>query len=177
MSGKKVDFRPGFDCHGLPTELGVQKKFGRNLTTEDLRNKCKDWANDFTEKQKTTFKSLGVLADWENSYQTMDKNYEFNQLKVLYKLLNSGQVYLDNRPVYYSPSTQTVLAESELEYKNRTDKSAYFTFECEDFLLLVWTTQPWTTLGNKAVCVNPNLTYCKVDYNGVKYLTSQDIRN
>lgn len=174
MSGKKVDFRPGFDCHGLPTELGVQKKFGRNLTTEDLRNKCKDWANDFTEKQKYTFKSLGVLADWENSYQTMDKNYEFNQLKVLYNLLNSGQVYLDKRPVYYSPSTQTVLAESELEYKNRTDKSAYFTFESEDCLLLVWTTQPWTTLGNKSVCVNPNMHYVKLQHNGKTYLTSKD---
>lgn len=175
MSGHKVDFRPGFDCHGLPTELGVQKKYGRNLSTEDLRNKCIDWANSFTNKQKETFKSLGVLADWDNSYQTMDKNYEYNQLKVLYKMLNDKMVYQDSRPVYYSPSSQTVLAESELEYKSRTDKSAYFTFELEDGTkLLLWTTQPWTVLGNVAVCVNPNMKYSKVKYNNSYYLTSSN---
>ncbi len=175
MSGYKVDFRPGFDCHGLPTELGVQKKFGRDLSTEDLRNKCMDWANNFTNKQKDTFKSLGVLADWDNSYQTMDKNYEYNQLKVLYKMLNDKMVYQDSRPVYYSPSSQTVLAESELEYKNRTDKSAYFTFDLEDETkLLLWTTQPWTVLGNVAVCVNPNMKYSKVKYNNQYYLTSSN---
>jgi len=178
MSGRKVDFRPGFDCHGLPTELGVQKKFGRNLSTKDLRNKCKDWANNFTQKQTETFKSLGVLADWENYYQTMMPKYEFNQLKVLYKLLNDGLVYLDKRPVYYSPSSQTVLAESELEYKMRKDKSAYFTLTLEDGnLLLVWTTQPWTLLGNKAVCVNNRLTYVKAKMNGKVYFLSESSLN
>lgn len=174
MSGRKVDFRPGFDCHGLPTELGVQKKFGRNLSTEELRNKCKDWANTFTKKQTETFKSLGVLADWENFYQTMMPSYEASQLKVLYKLLNDGSVFLDERPVYYSPSSQTVLAESELEYKNRVDKSAYFTFELEDkSLLLLWTTQPWTLLGNVAVCVNDRLDYCKVKVEDKVYVVGE----
>jgi len=175
MNGHKVDFRPGFDCHGLPTELGVQKKFGRDLTTEDLRNKCAEWANKFTNKQKETFKSLGVLADWDNSYQTMDKSYEYSQLQVLFKMLNDGMVYLDNRPVYYSPSSQTVLAESELEYKNRLDKSAYFTLELsDDTKLLLWTTQPWTVLGNVAVCANPSMLYSKVKYNNDTYLVSND---
>ena len=174
MSGNKVDFRPGFDCHGLPTELGVQKKFGRNLSTNELRNKCKDWANNFTQKQTETFKSLGVLADWDNYYQTMKPSYESGQLKVLYKLLNDGSVYLDNRPVYYSPSSQTVLAESELEYKTRKDKSAYFTFELKDgTLLLVWTTQPWTLLGNVAVCVNDRMNYCKVQVEGKVYVVGE----
>lgn len=174
MSGKKVDFRPGFDCHGLPTELGVQKKFGKNLSTKDLREKCKEWANTFTQKQIQTFKSLGVLADWDNYYQTMDVLYEVSQLKVLYKLLNDGSVYLDKRPVYYSPSSQTVLAESELEYKTRKDKSVYFTFELEDkTLLLLWTTQPWTLLGNVAVCVNERLNYCKVMLGGKVYIIGE----
>jgi isoleucyl-tRNA synthetase len=174
MSGKKVDFRPGFDCHGLPTELGVQKKFGRNLTTKELRDKCKDWASNFTNKQTETFKSLGVLADWDNHYQTMTPQYETGQLKVLYKLLKDGSVYLDKRPVHYSPSSQTVLAESELEYKNRLDKSAYFTFDLEDdSLLLLWTTQPWTLLGNVAVCVNDRLDYCKVKLDGKVYVVAQ----
>lgn len=175
MNGYKVDFRPGFDCHGLPTELGVQKKFGRDLTTEDLRNKCADWANKFTNKQKDTFKSLGVLADWNNSYQTMDKSYEYSQLQVLFKMLNDGMVYLDNRPVYYSPSSQTVLAESELEYKNRVDKSAYFTLKLNDGNnLLLWTTQPWTVLGNVAVCVNPSMNYSRVKHNNNYYVVSNE---
>lgn len=174
MSNKKVDFRPGFDCHGLPTELGVQRKFGRNLNDKDLREKCKEWANDFTEKQTNSFKKLGVLADWQNSYKTMDKEYEFNQLNVLYTLLNSGNVYLDKKPVYYSPSSKTVLAEFELEYKTRKDKSAYFTFELEDGSnLLCWTTQPWTVLGNVAVCVNDKLDYCEVYKDGKKYVLSE----
>jgi isoleucyl-tRNA synthetase len=175
MSGKKVDFRPGFDCHGLPTELGVQKKFGRDLTTEDLREKCGNWAETFKNKQTETFKSLGVLADWNNSYMTMDKDYEHNQLKVLYTLLKSGKVYLDERPVYYSPSTRTVLAESELEYKQRKDKSAYFTFKLDDGRnLLCWTTQPWTTLGNVAVCLNPELDYVETLVENKVYVTSKE---
>ena len=174
MSGEQVDFRPGFDCHGLPTELGVQKKFGRSLPTSELREKCKEWANTYTEKQKSTFKSLGVLADWDKSYQTMSKEYEVKQLEVLYHLLKSGKVYLDKRPVYYSPSSQTVLAESELEYKSRKDKSAYFTLPMENGTnLLVWTTQPWTLLGNKAVCVNPEMEYYLVESeDNQKYVTN-----
>ena len=162
MRGHKVSFRPGSDCHGLPTELAVQKKFGRMETTE-LRKKCKEWAKEYSEKQNETFKSFGIMAQWDNPYLTMDKEYESKQLEVLYKFLNKGTVYLDSRPVYYSPSSRTVLAESELEYKNRKDISAYFTFDLEDGRkLLLWTTQPWTVLGNVAVCVNPDYDYCDV---------------
>lgn len=105
-----------------------------------------------------TFKSLGVFAEWDNRYQTNTKEFEVKQLQLLYKLMTDGLVYLDNRPVHYSPSTRTVLAESELEYQDRTDTSAYFTFDLDDGRKMVaWTTQPWTLLGNKAVCVNPTL--------------------
>jgi isoleucyl-tRNA synthetase len=173
MSGNKVDFRPGSDCHGLPTELAVQKKYGRLETTE-LRSKCADWANEFSNKQNETFKSFGVLADWDNSYKTMNKEYESKQLEVLYNFLNKGLVYLDNRPVYYSPSSRTVLAESELEYKMRKDLSAYFTFDLEDGRkLLCWTTQPWTVLGNVAVCVNPDLEYLDVRLNEKTYVVAK----
>ena len=173
MNGEKVNFRPGFDCHGLPTELAVQKKWGR-LDTTELRFRCKEWAKEYSDKQKESFKSLGVLAEWDNPYYTMSPEFEVGQLKVLYKFLNDGLVYLDNRPVYYSPSSRTVLAESELEYKNRKDKSAYFTLDTEDGRkLLVWTTQPWTVLGNVAVCVNPDLEYVDVRHNDVVYVVSK----
>lgn len=177
MSGKKVDFRPGSDCHGLPTELAVQKKFGR-LDTTTLRLKCAEWASGFSEKQNKTFKSFGVLADWKNPYLTMTSDYESKQLEVLYNFLNSGLVYLDNRPVHYSPSSRTVLAESELEYKVRKDLSAYFTFDLEDGRkLLLWTTQPWTVLGNVAVCVNDKLDYLDVRYNDFVYVVAKSCKD
>jgi len=173
MKGDKVSFRPGSDCHGLPTELAVQKKFGR-LDTADLRDRCHDWAKEFSEKQNETFKSFGVLAEWDNPYLTMNKDYEYKQLEVLYNFLNSGLVYLDNRPVHYSPSSRTVLAESELEYKTRKDLSAYFTFDLEDGRkLLLWTTQPWTVLGNVAVCVNPTLDYLDVEVGDKTYVVAK----
>jgi len=173
MKGDKVQFRPGSDCHGLPTELAVQKKFGR-LDTTELRLKCADWAKEFSDKQNETFKTFGVFAEWNNPYLTMNKDYESKQLEVLYNFLNSGLVYLDNRPVHYSPSSRTVLAESELEYKTRKDLSAYFTFDLEDGRkLLCWTTQPWTVLGNVAVCVNPTLEYVDVKMNGKTYVVAK----
>lgn len=174
MNGYKVDFRPGWDCHGLPTELAVQKKFKKRLPLLELREECHKLANGFIEKQMETFKSLGVFAEWDNRYQTNTKEFEVKQLELLYNLLGQGLVYLDNRPVHYSPSTRTVLAESELEYMDRVDTSAYFTFDTEDGRKLVaWTTQPWTLLGNKAVCVNPTLTYKEVVKDGVTYLLGE----
>lgn len=104
----------------------------------------------------------------------MNKDYESKQLEVLYNFLNSGLVYLDNRPVHYSPSSRTVLAESELEYKTRRDLSAYFTFDLEDGRkLLCWTTQPWTVLGNVAVCVNQDLDYVDVKLSDVTYVVAK----
>lgn len=177
MSGKKVDFKPGFDCHGLPTELAVLKKFGTNLSTKELRDKCKEWAFEHSSKQKESFKSLGLFADWEKSYYTMSKEFEYKQLELFYGLLNKKLVYLDNRPVYYSPSSRTVLAESELEYKMRKDKSAYFKLKLNNNrYLLVWTTQPWTVLGNVAVCVNPDLTYKSVEHSGSVYVVEESFK-
>lgn len=174
MSGHKVSFRPGSDCHGLPTELSVLKKFG-NLNATDLRNKCGEFASHFSKRQNETFKSFGVFAEWNNPYLTMDKEYESKQLEVLYKFLNDGLIYLEERPVRYSPSSRTVLAESELEYKMRKDLSAYFTFTLEDDRkLLLWTTQPWTVLGNVAVCVNPDFYYVNVDYCGETYVVAKE---
>lgn len=174
MKGDRVSFRPGSDCHGLPTELAVQKKFGKLGTTE-LRLKCTEWAKEFSDKQNETFKSFGVFAEWSNPYLTMSKDYESKQLKVLYSFLNNGLVYLDSRPVYYSPSSRTVLAESELEYKVRKDLSAYFSFRLEDGRkLLCWTTQPWTVLGNVAVCVNSNLMYVDVKMGDDTYVVAKE---
>lgn len=175
MNGYKLNFRPGFDCHGLPTELAVQKKFGK-LDKLELRNRCYSWAEEYSNKQRNTFKELGVFADWNNPYKTMSNEYELSQLNVLYKLLSDNYLFLENRPVYYSPSTQTVLAESELEYKDRTDTSVYFRLKSnKGFYYLAWTTQPWTVLANVAVCYNPKLEYVKVKYNNDDYVVSKNM--
>lgn len=170
MKGDKVHFRPGFDCHGLPIEMAVQKKFGK-LDTTVVRQKCHEWAAEVSKNQMDVMKSFGIFADWKNPYFTMSKDYETKQLEVLYHLLNKKIIYTDSRPIYYSPSSRTVLAEAELEYKFRKDLSVYFTFDLEDGRkLLVWTTQPWTLLGNVASCVNPDFDYVDVKLNDVTYV-------
>jgi isoleucyl-tRNA synthetase len=162
MNGKKVDFKPGWDCHGLPTELKVQKEYGK-LPTGELREKCAETAEYWMQQQKSFFERLGLFGDWDNPYLTMSKDYEVKQLKAFANLFFDGWVYRDNKPVHYSPATKTVLAEAELEYFDKTDLSVYVKFPAKDFNLLVWTTQPWTLLGNMAVCVNPNLDYVVCD--------------
>ena len=162
MNGKKVHFKPGWDCHGLPTELKAQKEYGKLPTTE-LRSKCEETAKFWMEKQKEFFERLGLFGDWDNPYLTMSKEYEVRQLKAFGNLFFKGWVYRDNKPVYYSPATKTVLADAELEYLDKTDTSVYVRFKSKDFDLLVWTTQPWTLLGNMAVCVNPNMDYVVCD--------------
>lgn len=173
MSGYNVDFRPGSDCHGLPTELLVQK-LNPDLDTSDLRNKCAEWALNYSNRQNDVFKSFGVFGNWDNRYLTMSPEYELKQLEALYRLLDSDLLYNESRPVYYSPSSKTVLAESELEYKMVDSYSLYFTFNLEDNRkMLLWTTQPWTLLGNKAVCVNPNNWYLDVLYKDQVYVVSE----
>lgn len=162
MSGKKVNFKPGWDCHGLPTELKVQKEYG-TLPSGELREKCAETAEYWMKQQKEFFERLGLFGDWDNPYLTMSKEYEVNQLKAFANLFFDGWVYKDKKPVYYSPATKTVLAEAELEYFDKLDLSVYVKFESKDFNLLVWTTQPWTLLANMAVCVNPNLDYVVCD--------------
>ena len=158
MNGKKVNFRPGWDCHGLPTELKVQKEYGK-LPVGELREKCAETAEYWMNVQRSFFKRLGLFADWDNPYLTMSKEYEVKQLKAFSNLYFKNWLYRDKKPVHYSPATKTVLAEAELEYFDKTDTSVYVMFPAKDFYLLVWTTQPWTLLGNTAVCVNPDLNY------------------
>ena len=162
MSGKKVFFRPGWDCHGLPTELKVQKEFGK-LPTSELRVKCEETAEYWMKHQREFFERLGLFGDWDNPYLTMSKEYEVRQLQAFSELFFKDWVYRDNKPVYYSPATKTVLADAELEYIDRTDLSVFVKFPTKNFDLLVWTTQPWTLFGNSAVCVNPNMDYVVCD--------------
>lgn len=161
MRNFKVDFRPGWDCHGLPTELQVVKKFS-NLNVLQLREKCEELALSWQSKQENTMRKLGLFADWSNKYVTCSKEYETKQLDLFFKLFSKNLVTRKKKPVYYSPSTRTVLADSELEYFDRKDLSAYVLFRTDRYDLMVWTTQPWTLWGNVAVCMNSKTEYVMV---------------
>lgn len=175
MQGKKVSMQLGFDCHGLPTELAVLKLKPELLDDVDLlRRKCYSFSKNQMSKQLKQMERWGLTCDW-NSYYTTDKNYETKELEMLFHFLNSKLLYQEKRPVWYSPSSKSVLAESELEYQEVDDMTLYVKFPCEDFNFLAWTTQPWTLLGNKGLAVNPEMLYKKVLLNNVLYVVEKEM--
>ncbi|MFM2392756.1 MAG: isoleucine-tRNA ligase [Bacteroidota bacterium] len=175
MQGKKVNMRLGFDCHGLPTELEVLK-LNPELSNDDtlLRKKYFSFSKNQMEKQLKQMEKWGLTCDW-NPYYTTEKNYETKELEMLYFFLNKNLLYQEKRPVWYSPTSKSVLAESELEYKDVVDNTLYVKFPSEDFNFLAWTTQPWTLLGNKGLAVNPEMLYKKVLFNNELYVVEKEM--
>lgn len=171
----KVHYRPGWDCHGMPIEVkAISDKAGNHLQLTPLEIRAK--ANVFAEKalleQKTAFQQWGVMADWNNVYKTLTPDYEAKQLEVFYKIYNKGYIYRDYMPVYWSPSSQSALAEAELEYNaDHISKSVYIKFpaimpQFSSILgtnslvyAVVWTTTPWTLPFNQAVCYSSKIRY------------------
>ena len=173
MQGKKVSMCLGFDCHGLPTELEVLK-LNPELSDDHnlLRKKCFSFSKKQMEKQLKQMEKWGLTYDLD-TYYTTDKKYEYKELEMLFYFLNHKMLYQEKRPVWYSPTSKSVLAESELEYKDVEDMTLYVKFPCEDFNFLAWTTQPWTLLGNKGLAVNSNMEYKKVLFNNVMYVVEK----
>ncbi|XP_062502380.1 isoleucine--tRNA ligase, mitochondrial-like isoform X1 [Corticium candelabrum] len=176
MQGYRVHYIPGWDCHGLPIEIkALQAIEHEKLSPLAIRNKACRFAEHYIKQQREQFQRWGLLADWSNAYRTMDKPYEANQLRVFLHMYEDGLVYRSVKPVYWSPSSRTALAEAELEYYDKISKSIYVKFclqsaSMPDFLrgdkpvsLLVWTTTPWTIPANKAVCFSNDATYCVVE--------------
>ncbi|KAF9903138.1 hypothetical protein EC991_004121 [Linnemannia zychae] len=178
MRGFKVDYRPGWDCHGLPIELKalseLKIKDRSQLSPMDVRTVAQASARSAIAVQKEEFLSYGIMGDFDNGYLTMDKDFETRQLKVFYEMMNKGLIYRANKPVYWSPSSQTALAESELEYKDdHKSRSAWVAFNVDqpsknvkDMLpkdaslqAVIWTTTPWTLPANRCVAVHPKLNY------------------
>jgi isoleucyl-tRNA synthetase len=182
FSGRAVEFVPGWDCHGLPIEQKVQSAWrlggpmkksdsGRGLTpmsmeeaSVDFISMCRRYAAEQIAKQKDQFKSLGVVADWENNYETMSPAFEQMIADKLSELRDKGLLVRRRKPVYWSWPYGSALAEAEVEYRERTDKTAYVLFKTDKFPwgLLVWTTTPWTLPANVAVALNPKLRYVAV---------------
>ena len=177
MEGFDVEFIPGWDCHGLPIEHKVLKELGedaRDMEKLGIRRSCRKYAEKYVKTQSKQMVRLGTLGDYENPYLTMTPDYEAGVLEVFSKLLEKDLVYRDLKPVHWSIENRTALAEAELEYHEREDKSVYVLFEVEDASSLppslgaggnekvhiaIWTTTPWTLPANLAVAVAPGGRY------------------
>ncbi len=187
LQGRKVRYVPGWDCHGLPIELkvlqGMKPEERQNLTPLKLRWKARNFALKTLEKQRQSFKRYGVWGDWQHPYLTLSPEYEAAQIGVFGQMVFKGYIYRGVKPVYWSPSSQTALAEAELEYpEGHTSRSIYVAFPIEslsaaaaalaEYLphlhVAIWTTTPWTIPGNLAVSLNPDLTYAVVESSDVE---------
>ncbi len=185
LRGYKVTYVPGWDCHGLPIELKVLQKMKskerQKLTPLKLRHQARDFALKTMEEQREGFKRYGVWGNWDSSYLTLNPEYEAAQIGVFGQMALKGYIYRGLKPVHWSPSSRTALAEAELEYpEGHTSRSIYAAFPMIElgkavkevlspFLpnlgVAIWTTTPWTIPGNLAVAVNPDLTYAVIEVN------------
>lgn len=183
LRGYKVRYVPGWDCHGLPIELKVlqsmKQKEREDLTPLKLRHKARDFAISTQKEQCESFKRFGVWGDWEHPYLTLTPDYEAAQIGVFGQMALKGYIYRGLKPVHWSPSSQTALAEAELEYpEGHTSRSVYAVFPVvnapdtakkilkpylKDLGVAIWTTTPWTLPGNLAVALNPGLNYSVVE--------------
>ncbi len=172
MANYQVPYIPGWDTHGLPIETAVQK-LGYNrkeMSVDAFRKLCLEYAQEQVERQKEMFYRLGIVGDFDNPYITYQKEYEANQIDVFAKMALKGLIYKGSKPVYWSPSSESALAEAEIEYKEKTSPSIYVKFDVvdskniidADSSFIIWTTTPWTIPANLAICVNPDLEYALV---------------
>ncbi len=173
MNGFCAPYVPGWDCHGLPIELQVEKKFGKASSADETISRCRTYAEEFINKQRETFKRLGVYGDWENPYLTMKKEYEADIMRELAKTVETGAVYRADKPVYWCADCVTALAEAEVEYKDHRSPSIFVKFKAEeaikqklglskntaDLFVVIWTTTPWTLPANLAIALNPEFHY------------------
>ncbi|MDE5566310.1 MAG: isoleucine--tRNA ligase, partial [Anaeroplasmataceae bacterium] len=167
MNGFKSVYIPGWDTHGLPIENALQKAGinRKEKTTAEFRELCEEYAFKQVERQKIGFERLGVLGDFEHPYITLQHDFEKDQILVFAKMAEKGLIYKGLKPVYWSPSSESALAEAEIEYHDKEDSSIYFSLpivenkEYEGARFMVWTTTPWTLPANLAVCAGPAIEY------------------
>ncbi|ASU14119.1 Isoleucine--tRNA ligase [Mesomycoplasma hyopneumoniae] len=169
MAGFYSPFVPGWDTHGLPIENKIINQIGSKSTLE-IRRKSNDFANSQILAQMTQFKKLNLLTDFKQIYQTNTPNYEAKQLKLFKKMISRGLVYRALKPVYWSPSSQSALAEAEIEYLEYRSPSLFTSFDikkgnnfvAENDKLIIWTTTPWTLIANSGVAVGENFDYVRI---------------
>jgi isoleucyl-tRNA synthetase len=190
LDGYDAPYVPGWDCHGLPIEMQVEKSHGRvgqKIDAKAFRAACRAYAQKQIDLQRTEFKRLGVLGDWQNPYLTMAPRYEADQLRAFSMIIKNGHVYKGYKPVHWCLNCRSALAEAEVEYEPKTSPSVYVRFEVldrEDLArrmaitqaeqralnedvptsLAIWTTTPWTLPANQAVAVHPQFEYSLIEF-------------
>ncbi len=178
LAGFDAPYIPGWDCHGLPIEHQIEKKHGKQLPADKVRELCRQFASEQVERQKADFIRLGVLGDWEHAYLTMDFNIEAGIIRALSKIYRNGYLYQGQKPVNWCTDCGSALAEAEVEYEDKISPAIDVGFEVADTaqlaafganaaeipadsrtMAVIWTTTPWTLPANQAVCVHPDFDY------------------
>ncbi|MEG0294665.1 isoleucine--tRNA ligase [Enterococcus sp.] len=185
MSGFRAPYVPGWDTHGLPieqvlTNKGVKRK---EMTMAEYRQACHDYAMTQVDTQREDFKRLGVSGDWENPYITLTPDYEAAEIRVFGKMAEKGYIYKGLKPIYWSPSSESSLAEAEIEYKDVKSASIYVAFQVkdgkglldEDTAFVIWTTTPWTLPANMGITVNADYAYVQILADGRKFIVAKDL--
>ena len=179
MNGFYTPYVPGWDCHGLPIELKVDKKLGkkkREMSKADFRRECREYAKEWIGIQRDEFKRLGVFGNWDDPYLTMTEHYEATIARELARLAERGSLFKGKKPIHWCTSCVTALAEAEVEYDAHSSPSIYVKFpyigqlpealsqlEDKPLAFVIWTTTPWTIPANLGICLNPELDYVAVD--------------
>ncbi|EIP0122482.1 TPA: isoleucine--tRNA ligase [Vibrio alginolyticus] len=188
LSGFDAPYIPGWDCHGLPIELMVEKKVGKpgqKVTAAEFREKCREYAAGQVEGQKESFKRLGIMGEWDKPYRTMDFATEANIIRALGKIASNGHLLKGFKPVHWCTDCGSALAEAEVEYKDKVSPSIDVRFKTADeaallskfeltegheghgdVSIVIWTTTPWTLPANRAVCLRDDLEYVLIQTEG-----------
>lgn len=186
MNGFDAPYVPGWDTHGLPIEHAIIKneKIDRHkVGAAEFRERCTEYAYSYIDRQRGQFKRLGVRGDWENPYITLKPEYEARQIRVFGEMAKKGYIYKGLKAVYWSPSSETALAEAEIEYKDKRSASIYVKFPVvegkgkleQGLKVVIWTTTPWTIPANLAIAINPELEYSVVETNGEKLVLASGL--
>ncbi|ORO29894.1 isoleucine--tRNA ligase, partial [Staphylococcus aureus] len=183
MQGFYAPYVPGWDTHGLPIEQALTKKGvdRKKMSTAEFREKCKEFALEQIELQKKDFRRLGVRGNFNNPYITLKPEYEAAQIRIFGEMADKGLIYKGKKPVYWSPSSESSLAEAEIEYHDKRSASIYVAFDVKDdkgvvdadAKFIIWTTTPWTIPSNVAITVHPELKYGQYNVNGEKYIIAE----
>ncbi len=191
MIGYRAPYVPGWDTHGLPIESAIlkNKKIKRDAMTDvEFRDKCREYALSYVDRQREEFQRLGVIGDWENPYLTLKPDFEAEQIRVFGKMAEKGYIYKGLKPVYWCYTDETALAEAEIEYQDDPCATIFVKFPVKDdkgrlagltdlskTYFVIWTTTAWTLPGNRAISVNPDFTYALLRSGEETYIVAEEL--
>ncbi len=194
LSGFDAPFVPGWDCHGLPIELNVEKKIGKvgvKVDAKTFRQHCREYAKTQIDIQREEFQRLGVFGDWQNPYTTMNFTYEANIVRALARIIENGHLQQGFKPVHWCIDCGSSLAEAEVDYENKKSPSIDVAFkvveplsclkqfevneQCVELIFPIWTTTPWTLPANEAVALHPDIEYALVQNNDKAYIIAKEL--